>query len=420
MSVGHTPSGVDNSNRHQSLAHGPLNGACGVWGLGCCGFCTALASGAYRVLVACAWPAGRSDHDHAPVARQAACCAPPRCDSCTHVQAAAGSSQQPTPRRDSVRQSKQSSKEMQSDTHMAKLQGDERWSASRDQPSPNLPHERKNQRTRNSNPQRLRGCWCAAGSRPGQAAPQTCQEQPRWPAWTRACRAEAGARPPPTPPALAGTRTLKVHSYQSCISARIILLHAYELTTLRALHALLAVQAHHGKDTYRSLAVSLSALTPLALAGRRAVSMGTQAPDMHAGFRCICGLSHPVNAVFARLQAMGACSPCCVHAMQRQAGIACTGAEGRAQHTGLGHADRDLKGHASADNMDNLHQASNQSSTQFQRRTGCVQGVPDSRLAMNLCPELGVPNCANISEPRNPPICSRSSTWAACPSWLCW
>ena len=45
----------------------------------------------------------------------------------------------------------------------------------------------------------------------------------------------------------------------------------------------------------------------------------------------------------------------------------------------------------------------NKSITHVQHRAGCVQGVPESCLSMNLCPELGVPNCATTSGPLNPP-----------------
>ena len=64
--------------------------------------------------------------------------------------------------------------------------------------------------------------------------------------------------------------------------------------------------------------------------------------------------------------------------------------------------------------------ASHQSSiTHLQHGAGCVQGVPEFCLIRNLCPELGVPNCATTSEPLNPPLRNQSSTWAACPYSLC-
>ena len=66
-----------------------------------------------------------------------------------------------------------------------------------------------------------------------------------------------------------------------------------------------------------------------------------------------------------------------------------------------------------------IDQSITHSLTHFQHCAGCVQGVPEFCLSMNLCPELGVPNCATTSEPLNPPLRNQSSTWAACPYWLC-
>ena len=45
-----------------------------------------------------------------------------------------------------------------------------------------------------------------------------------------------------------------------------------------------------------------------------------------------------------------------------------------------------------------INQPINQSMTRFQHRAGCVQGGPASCPSMDLCSELGVPNCAMTSE----------------------
>ena len=40
----------------------------------------------------------------------------------------------------------------------------------------------------------------------------------------------------------------------------------------------------------------------------------------------------------------------------------------------------------------------------IQHHAGRVQGVSESQLSMNLCPELGLPNFATTSESLNPPL----------------